>query len=268
MLFIQQTFRAGFCAVTQVSRPPAMTELAEHMFILGGIALSENDPLESNGTRTRNDVWKTQNGLAWEKVLPTSGESMPWGARGFHSCVTWHDLEDKSRWIGSDDQSPRIFITGGGYFGRNRNNEVRELESYTDTWYSHNASDWVKVNYEEGSIYRNNLYSSNEWTETSIDGRKIYRGKWGHTLETFHVSEGSDEDEDSETSKKIPSLFVIGGKLEGEHLVNDVFVSKRGIHCEKSGITCSRNGYCGETGCECHSGDSYCSHAKMALLPT
>ena len=267
MLFIQQTFRAGFCAVTQVSRPPA-TELGgnstatEHMFILGGIALSENDPLESNGTRTRNDVWKTQNGLAWEKVLPTSGESMPWGARGFHSCVTWHDLEDKSRWIGSDDQSPRIFITGGGYFGRNG------LESYTDTWYSHNASDWVKVNYEEGSIYRNNLYSSNEWTETRIDGRKIYRGKWGHTLEAFHVSEGSDEDEDSETSKKIPSLFVIGGKLEGEHLVNDVFVSKRGIHCEKSGITCSRNGYCGETGCECHSGDSYCSHAKMALLPT
>ena len=133
MLFIQQTFRAGFCAVTQVSRPPAMTELGgnstEHMFILGGIALSENDPLESNGTRTRNDVWKTQDGVAWEKVLPTSGESMP-GTRGFHSCVTWHDLEDTSRWIGSDDLSPRIFITGGGYFGRSGNNEVQELERY------------------------------------------------------------------------------------------------------------------------------------------
>ena len=64
----------------------------------------------------------------------------------------------------------------------------------------------------------------------------------------------------------MPSLFVIGGKLEGQEFTNDVYVSKRGIHCEKNGITCSNNGVCGELACECHSGGQYCEHKKMSML--
>ena len=45
-------------------------------------------------------------------------------------------------------------------------------------------------------------------TETYVDDRKKYRGKWGHSLEAF-----------------AGNYFVIGGKLESIGLVNDVFVS-------------------------------------------
>ena len=224
------------------------------MFILGGYALSEDDPLELNGTRARNDVWKTKDGTLWEKVLtPTGDFNMPWEPRAFHSCFSWHD---------------RIVLSGGGYIGRSGNREVRELEAYTDHWLSYDASDWVRVNYQEGSKNTDNLYSTNEWTETFVDGRKIHRGKWGHTTESFHVRQVNEDDFGTSDSndfavETIPSLFIIGGKPESEDMVNDVFISKPGVLCEVEGITCSRNGECGPQGCICHSGDLYCQHKKM-----
>ena len=268
--------RAGHCVLTQLSQETQAendnenateTLYKESMFVIGGLALAEEGSGDG-GTRARNDVWKTEDGVSWEQVVTSSNSTtMPFEPRVFHSCVTWHSLEDKSRWVGvdskdvpsSDDEGrytqPRMFITGGGYLGRkgNRNNDV--LEAYTDTWWSHDGADWVRVDYEEGSKHKDNLYSTNEWTET-IDqsGRKIYRGKWGHRLEAFHTSKELDDEQsactatDSETiceERKVPALFVIGGKLESESLVNDVFISQPGIHCEINGITCSENGFCG-----------------------
>ena len=176
--------RAGFCVVTQFRRNTLTessaansTELYENMFILGGLAVSDGDPLQSDGTRARNDVWKTSDGISWERVVPPTGKTMPWAGRAFHSCVTWHRLEDRSRWVGdhsknmhlTDDQGegnntiPRIFITGGGYMGTNGNNDVREVDAYTDSWWSYDGADWVRINYEEGSKYDDNLYSTQEW---------------------------------------------------------------------------------------------------------
>lgn len=255
------TPRAGSCLVTQVSRELAVdnsTLYTEHMFLLGGLAIDYKDE-----TRTRNDVWKTQNGTTWELV-----GDMPWGSRAFHACTSWSHLDDDSRWIGDSDeeeeyQPPRIFLTGGGYMGTRGNNEVRELEAFTDTWWSEDLRNWTRVNYQEGSIHQDNLFSTSEWTETYGNNRKIYRGKWGHSLEAFHTS---IVDEVDGTVTTTPSLFVIGGKLEGQEFTNDVFVSKRGIHCEKNGISCSNNGVCGELACDCHSGVSYCEPKKMPIL--
>ena len=125
--------------------------------------------------------------------------------------------------------------------GKKENNEVRELEAYTDTWWSSDGATWNKVNYEEGSKHTNNLYSTSEWTETTIEGRKIYRGKWGHSLEAFHVNQdiessnidvacpaGSSCKNVASAESKTPALFVIGGKFESGPVVNDVFVSERG----------------------------------------
>ena len=121
------------------------------MFIIGGLALAE-DGSEDDGTRARNDVWKTEDGVYWEQVVTSSNSTtMPFEPQVFHSCVTWHSLEDESCWVGvgskdvpsSDDEGkytqPRMFITGGGYLGRNGNNDV----SIFHRWWSHDGTNWI-----------------------------------------------------------------------------------------------------------------------------
>ena len=170
--------------------------------------------------------------------------------------------------------------------GTEGNREVRSLETYTDTWWSYNGAEWMKVNYEEGSIYKDNLYSTNEWTEITVEGgRKVYRGKWGFSLEGFVTSQDLNGDEEISTEStmmkactnankslcktmlltedQIPALFLIGGKVEGFSVVSDTFVSKPGILCELDGITCGKKGTCGVgvAGCICHSSNftgDYC----------
>lgn len=101
--------------------------------------------------------------------------------------------------------------------GRRGNNDVRELEAYTDMWVSldSDGTQWSMVNYEEGSRYKDNIFSSNEWTEISIKGRNVYRGVWGHTLV-----------QKANKTTAEPELFLIGGKVERENEVNRVYVSR------------------------------------------
>ena len=175
--------------------------------------------------------------------------------------------------------------------GTDGNREVRSLEAYYDTWFSYNGTEWMKVNYEEGSKYQDNRYSTNEWTEITVEGgRKVYRGKWGHSLEAFHTSQDLNGDGviDTEpaqmkaclmanktlcktmilTEEEIPALFLIGGKVEGFAVVSDTFVSKQGINCELDGITCGNQGTCGVTGCICHSSNfgDFCMDKKVNTL--
>ena len=94
------------------------------------------------------------------------------------------------------------------------------------------------------------LYSSNEWTTTTVEGEQLYRGKWGHTVESFFtkedlnndgkISSGNVEiefwnDRDSVSKRringnesKVPALFIIAGKPEDAPFVNDVFVTRPG----------------------------------------
>ncbi|KAL3799731.1 hypothetical protein HJC23_010381 [Cyclotella cryptica] len=256
--------RAGLCTVSQLRNINTISGILQHeqMFVIGGVAgFQKGHPLHSDGIRTRNDVWKTSDGATWERVHPSNNETvMPWRGRAFHGCATWTSLTDRSRWVAADSlmhlnggdlfgnhSFPRIFITGGGYMGKRGNNEVRSLEAHSDTWWSYDGSEWKRVNYEEGSRFNSNIYSTNEWTETTVDGKKVYRGKWGHTLEAFHASQDIDQDERlattnvsinvctesnvfssvckriSATEYRVPSLFVIGGKLESGPMVNDAF---------------------------------------------
>ena len=168
------TPRAGFCVVTL---PSNSTGEVSSTLIIGGMAHSEEGTPESeDGTRARNDVWKSSDGVNWTQVVPSTGEEMPWGARAFHACqtLTWPSLDEDS-----DQPLTRVYITGGGYLGTKGNNVVNSLEAYTDTWHSDDRSEWERINYEEGTLHEDNLYSTNEWSETMIEERKIYRGKWG-----------------------------------------------------------------------------------------
>ncbi|KAL9184445.1 hypothetical protein ACHAXT_002531 [Thalassiosira profunda] len=186
------TPRARFCVVTL---PTNSTEETSSLLLIGGLAHSEEGTPESDdGTRARNDVWKSSDGRNWRQVLPSTGEEMPWDARAFHACgtLTWPSLDEHS-----NQTLSRVYMTGGGYVGKRGNNVVTSLEAYTDTWYSADGAEWKRINYEEGSVHEDNLYSTSEWSETVIEERKIYRGKWGHSLEAFRV--GSDNESESMT---------------------------------------------------------------------
>ena len=84
--------------------------------------------------------------------------------------------------------------------------------------------EWTRVNYEEGTIREDNLFSTNEWTETLLNGRTIYRGKWGHTLEVLERHpDKSNCHTDGKECKKDPEeakMLLIGGKLEGGPIEN------------------------------------------------
>ena len=232
--------------------------LADTLFILGGLAGYSEDNPDYEGIRTRNDVWKTTDGESWQRVMT---DTTMWAGRAFHGCKSWRSIPNSQ---------PKMIIAGGGYMGTDGNREVRSLETYTDTWWSYNGSVWMKINRDEGSIYKDNLYSTNEWTEIMVEGgRKVYRGKWGFSLEGFVASQDLNGDGEISTEllpqEQIPALFLIGGKVEGFSMVSDTFVSKPGINCELDGITCGKKGTCGVVGCICHSSNftgDYCNMDK------
>ena len=258
--------RAGSCATTQLRREyfnetSLETTYKEYLYLIGGFAgFPIGDPRYDN-LRTRNDVWVTNNGHDWTRLLPPGKSTMPWVGRAWHGCVTWNDPVDKS--IGVNRAAlnmrrkslsyPRIYIAGGGYTGTKGNNVVTRLEGYLDVWWSYDGSSWQKVNYMEGS--NDSLYSTSEWAEVTNDSKLKWRGKWGFTLEAFHTSvdlntDGSidsdtvsiqfianDNDPDNIVSQsetflnenKVPSLFLIGGKfVEDGPYTNDVFLSQPG----------------------------------------
>ncbi len=99
------------------------------------------------------------------------------------------------------------------------------------------------------------LYSSSEWTLSGnvLEGRELYRGKWGHTVEALFTREDFNNDGRISThdthvefvndrisaakfrnqtvsgnENKIPALFIIAGKPEDSPVVNDVFVTRPG----------------------------------------
>ena len=242
--------------------------LQDHMYLIGGFAGWPKDDPRWNGDRTRNDVWITVDGLEWSRVLPPDGQNtMPFVGRGWHSCTTWYDINDRSRGVKAlrstkqseeEEQTwPKLYISGGGYMGIKGNSDVRILEGYVDLWWSYNGSMWFKVNHEQGE--KRSLYSTNEWTSTDEGDPYHHRGKWGHSLVSFFVKEDLNLDGDIApgstsiefcTSQKhipgekvsyceeylvneeeVPSLFVIGGdSTDGGPIVNHVYISKPG--CE------------------------------------
>jgi hypothetical protein len=269
--------RMGLCAVTQFQ--PAIQHRDEQMqgngvdhegqkeylYILGGFGGYPRNDNRFDGERARNDVWVTSNGIDWKRVMPPKGlTTMPWVGRAFHSCITWNRFDAMKEVLAHDlhNEKPlsRIYMMGGGYFGTKGNNVVSSLEAYLDTWWTVDGSSWNRIDYMEGS--GSALYSSSEWTlsGTLFEGRELYRGKWGHTVEAFFTREDLNNDGSiaaddahiefvnnrksavkfrnqtvSGDENKVPALFLIAGKPEGSQLVNDVFVTRPG--CKNRALT-------------------------------
>lgn len=237
------------------------TDPKEVLYLIGGYAGWPRTDSRWNGERTRNDVWVSDDGVAWNLVLPSEGRNtMPFVGRGWHACTTWHNEADRRLGVKLlsrkeemvDDRGPKMFLSGGGYMGTKGNSVVSTLEGYLDMWWSYDGSNWVQVNYEEGQ--GESQYSTNEWTSVLINSKKYsFRGKWGHALVSLPSQQDINLDGSisnttialefcsgtqqqieycklySVKEEAVPSLFLIGGDTtDGGPIVNDVFRSLPG----------------------------------------
>lgn len=121
--------RAGHCVVAKNSTAAvpnatdAEVSFSEQLFVIGGI--SEG----AGGRRTRSDVWTSLDGKSWEQVVTQSqgddDHELPFGGRAFHGCAAFAAPSDH------EGATPRLYLTGGGYYGDNMNRAVSVLEAYT-----------------------------------------------------------------------------------------------------------------------------------------
>mmetsp|Transcript_3759 Transcript_3759/g.14812 ORF Transcript_3759/g.14812 Transcript_3759/m.14812 type:complete len:441 (+) Transcript_3759:1106-2428(+) len=239
--------RAGAAVAVQ----HAYDNISRHvgrMFLSGGYASwpCEVDdychPL-FDGQRAQNDVWSSLDGLSWTRLV----EAAPWGARAWHSFVTWADLTNSHYDISqaAQDLPPRMWLAGGGYVGRRINQVVRFIDAYYDLWWTRDGITWTQVSHAVGTA--NHLC-------TSIDAYRAetstYYGKYGHTMLPFWQTEVDALVCDSQTLNlctqtpvKVPALFFIGGdsghsRSRPSAPSSDVFVSRALILCEINGQKC------------------------------
>jgi hypothetical protein len=227
--------RSGHCLTTQVRRNDYnSTEdlgYTDRMFLIGGFGSWPLGDDRYDGERSRNDIYETVDGKNWTKLeAPLDSQnqqplSMPWAARAWLGCATFHDPADRSvdvsaaaRFAVETDEldaneilNPRMYIFGGGYIGTKGNNVVRKMEAYVDAWWSRDGRDWKRVHYKER--YSEALYSTQEWALTSVEDVPINIGKWGFTVLNFFKQEDLDGDGIISDSNK----YRLGGS-DGQHV--------------------------------------------------
>lgn len=86
----------------------------------------------------------------------------------------------------------RLWVVGGGYIGDSGNRQVLSMQGSVNTYWSKDGINWVLVNFVQGGgITGLSLYSSNEWSRTTIDGVVVFLGLWGLTLNVFSPVDAS-----------------------------------------------------------------------------
>jgi hypothetical protein len=134
----------------------------------------EEDP-RFDGLRSQSDVWASEDGLNWTMVT----SSASFGGLAWFGMAVW-DVKQTATSI------PRMWIVGGGYVGDAGNKRVNTISASVSVYWSTMGADWTMSNFRlGGGTSELNLYSSNEWTKSDIDGEELYLGLWGLTLETF-----------------------------------------------------------------------------------
>ena len=74
--------------------------------------------------------------------------------------------------------------------------------------YIHTAK-WYRVDWQQGS--GDNLFSTNTWAKTSVSGKRVYAGKWGHRLQHYHrlVSDRLSQQQQQRSSNLYSNLTSI-----------------------------------------------------------
>jgi hypothetical protein len=208
--------RSGHCLLTQLRKNNYNDTMdmayTDRMFLIGGFSSWPLSDDRHDGERARNDIYSSTDGSNWTKLEPPLDEfnqqplSMPWAARSWLGCATFHQVDDRSIDVNQaahfavikDDFDPNVFlppkmyIFGGGYMGKKANHVVRKMEAYVDAWWSRDGRDWKPISYKER--YGPALYTTQEWAGTTVEDNPINIGKWGFTVLPFFKEEDLDGD--------------------------------------------------------------------------
>jgi hypothetical protein len=162
-----------------------------------------------------------------------------------HQRVSHKVEELRRKWMHDEDGhiiAPRIWLSGGGFFGTHNNRHVRKVDAHLDLWWTRDGIEWFQVSSTKsgddssyassreaftqkprsGRIRPDTVTSTCEAYQTSVQDRAMFLGKYGHTMLPFRPV-GSD----------VPALFFIAGDTDDDGpLVADVFQSTNGALCE------------------------------------
>ena len=239
--------RSGHCLMTQLRRDDfnsSFETYTDRMFLVGGFASWPKGDPRYDGERSRNDIYVTEDGKNWTKVLPPiDGEtgarpiSMPWAARAWHGCATLcnplqrhRDVSEATQFhvekypdLGGDPNllyHPRMFIMGGGYIGSKRNHVVKKMEAYVDLWSSRDGLSWERVSYSEGA--GSALFTTQDWATTTVEDATMQIGKWGFTLDVFTREE--DVNANGNIDEKSIEMDFAGNKIiEAEEAARQLY---------------------------------------------
>lgn len=99
----------------------------DYIYLIGGSSMIENHPSGPYSMIYFNDVWRTTNGIDWEK-LPNND----YGIRSGHATTV-------------DQATGRIYLQGGmfGVIFSTENNAVRPLPDWHHLWYTDDGINWI-----------------------------------------------------------------------------------------------------------------------------
>lgn len=160
----------------------------ERLVVIGGYGGFLTAETNSNGFSCFNDVWMSSNGSNW--VLLNSNASF--GPRAWFAATVFHG-EDPRLDIATKNQSAYIFLVGGGSIGTSStsNAVIQSMNGFSDLFRSRDGVNWVQVNFEEGGgTTFVPKYSSQEWSQSNVNGESTYLGMWGMTVENFNTTDG------------------------------------------------------------------------------
>ncbi len=225
------------------------------ILLVGGYGGFPKENINYDGMLCRPDVWITYDGNDW-LIL---NNNVTFQGRAWFAMNQMYRFQDHRLDV-SKELSPRIFVFGGGNIGQKSTSKklILTVDGRLDAWWSRNGRDWFRINYQEGggtSVVP--LYSSQEWTVSTVDSKIVYLGLWGMTIEYLNLTTG-------------PSLLLIGGdKTDTGYMINLVYQSQNALFCDLEGVVCSNQGVCGPgtRGCICNatvSGD-YCEIGEVTV---
>ena len=142
-----------------------------------------------------------------------------------------------------EDDAPTMFLVGGGNIGQTATSQKKlsSMEGKLDMWFSRDGVDWKQINYMEGGGTTGiKQFSSQPWTVSVVDGKTVYLGMWGMTLEFYET-----------VPLGYRLVLIAGDKTDTGSMTQNVFASTDGILCDVMGKICNGAGECSATGCIC-----------------
>lgn len=225
-----------------------------------------------DGYYCQTDTWSFD-GKKWKLLNDINN----FGSRAWFGMVVHRNEDPVLDPFKLDEAPPKIYVVGGGNIGFRTSSKRRlvKMSGKADMWWSRDAVEWHKVNYEEGGGGGTTMpfFSSQEWTTTIVDRKNVRMGMWGMSLVSYNlpalranISDPAQPVEKNIDAGKVYGrdavLVIIAGDYTGNgEYSQTVWKSEPGIYCDKRGVICGGpqaedaeilKGYCSNYGCKCN----------------